>query len=116
VSEGRAEVVIPVKEELFHAAGAVHGPACFKALDDAAFFAANALVEDVFVLTTSFSLCLPRPVSSGEMRTESKVVHVAKSRIIAESVVHDDEGREIARSTGTFLRSKIELTADIGYR
>lgn len=116
VGEGTAEVIIPVKEKLFHAAGAVHGSAYFKILDDAAFFAANSLVEDVFVLTTSFNLYLTRPVSSGEMRAVGKVVQSSKSQIIAESVAYNTEGHEIARGTGTFLHSKIALSEDIGYR
>ncbi len=46
VDEGTAEITVPVKEELFHAAGAVHGSTYFKVLDDAAFFAANSLERD----------------------------------------------------------------------
>src|SRR4051812_23261804 len=56
VTEGRAEISVPVKPEFFHAARAIHGSVYFKALDDAAFFAANSLVTDVFVLTVSFNL------------------------------------------------------------
>ncbi|MDX8410357.1 MAG: PaaI family thioesterase [Mariprofundaceae bacterium] len=116
IGEGRAEVVIPVKKELFHAAGAVHGSVYFKALDDAAFFAANSLVEDVFVLATSFNLYLTRPVSSGLMRAVGRVVNTTKSQMIAESILYDADGREIARGSGTFLRSKITLIEEIGYR
>jgi len=115
VGEGTAEVVISVKEELFYAAGAVHGSVYFKALDDADFFAANSLVEDVFVLTTSFNLYLTRPVSSGQMRTVGRVVNTTKSQIIAESLLYVGEDREIARGTGTFLRRKIALDETIGY-
>ena len=50
--EGHAEVVIAVRHDFLHAAGAVHGSVYFKALDDAAFFAVNSLVDDVFVLTS----------------------------------------------------------------
>jgi hypothetical protein len=35
---------------------------------------------------------------------------------IAESVVVDGEGKEIARGSGNFVISKIKLTADMGYR
>jgi acyl-coenzyme A thioesterase PaaI-like protein len=67
VSEGRAEVSIPVRPEFFHAAHAVHGSVYFKALDDAAFFAVNSLVNDVFVLTVTYNVYLTRPVTSGVM-------------------------------------------------
>ena len=67
VSEGCAEVIIPVRPGLFHAAGAVHGSVYFKALDDSAFFAVNSLVDDVLVLTVSFNVYLTRSISEGEM-------------------------------------------------
>jgi uncharacterized protein (TIGR00369 family) len=73
-------------------------------------------VEDVFVLTTSFNLHLLRPVSSGEMRAVGTVVHQSRSQIIAESVVYDSEGRQISRGTGTFVRGRIRLSPEIGYR
>jgi hypothetical protein len=58
IGEGRAEIEIAVRPEFMHAAKAVHGSVYFKLLDDACFFAVNSLVEDVFVLTTSFNLYL----------------------------------------------------------
>jgi acyl-coenzyme A thioesterase PaaI-like protein len=65
IARGTAEVSIPVRPQLFHPAGAVHGSAYFKALDDAAFFAVNSLIEDLFVLTVSFNVHLTRPISCG---------------------------------------------------
>src|SRR6516162_11760327 len=115
ISEGRAVITMPVKPEFFHAAGAIHGSIYFKALDDSAFFAANSLVTDVFVLTVSFNLHIVRPVSAGELRASGIVVHQSRSLIVADSEVHDSEGRQVARGTGTFLPSKIPLTAEIGY-
>jgi len=60
IEAGRATLELPVSEKLHHPAGGVHGTAYFKALDDAAFFAVNSLVEDVFVLTTQLNLHLTR--------------------------------------------------------
>ncbi len=65
VREGEATLVMEVRACHFHAAGSLHGSVYFKALDDAAFFAVNSLVEDVFVLTTSFTVYLLRPVRRG---------------------------------------------------
>ncbi len=75
VGEGRAEVRMAVRQEFFHAASAVHGAVYFKAMDDAAFFAANSLLREVFVLTVSFTVYLTRPVSKGEMKAVGQVVH-----------------------------------------
>ena len=46
IGPGTCEVTIPARPDFFHAAGAVHGAVYFKALDDAAFFAANSLFAD----------------------------------------------------------------------
>jgi uncharacterized protein (TIGR00369 family) len=116
VGDGEAEISIAVKPQFFHAADAVHGSVYFKLLDDAAFFAVNSLVEDNFVLTASFTTYLLRPISEGSMTARGKVVHAGGKSFIAESVVVDGEGKEIARGNGNFVVSKIKLSADIGYR
>ncbi len=115
ISEGRAEFILPVRRDLFHAAGGVHGAVYFKALDDAAFFAVNSLVEDVFVLTVSFTVYLTRPISSGEMRATARVVHRSQRLFVAEAEVVDSKGRQIARGSGTFMRSNVALSPEIGY-
>ena len=116
ITEGQAQVSIPVRPDFFHAANAVHGAVYFKMLDDSAFFAANSLVEDVFVLTVSYNVYFTRPISEGMMKATGKVVQASRRLIIAESVVTDLEENEIARGSGTFLRSKIRLTEEIGYK
>ena len=115
ISHGEAEVTIAVKPEFFHAANAVHGSVYFKLLDDAAFFAVNSLIEDSFALTASFTTYLLRPVTEGTMKATGKVVWSGGRSFVAESVVVDEEGREIARGSGNFVASKIKLTADMGY-
>ncbi|MFC7167648.1 PaaI family thioesterase [Halospeciosus flavus] len=115
VLEGETELVMPVKESFHHPLGAAHGSVVFKALDDAAFFAANSLVEDVFVLTTDFNLYFERPVSEGEIRAVGEVVNENPNQLVAEAVAYDDAGNELARGSGQFRRSGAELTPDIGY-
>jgi uncharacterized protein (TIGR00369 family) len=116
ISQGEAEITIPVKPNFFHAADAVHGSVYFKLLDDAAFFAVNSLVEDYFVLTSSFTTYLLRPISEGTMKATGKVVYAGARSFVAESVVLNGEGKEIARGSGNFVVSKIRLTTDMGYR
>ena len=116
VSEGQSEIEIELNKGYFHAANAVHGSVYFKMLDDAAFFAENSLEKEVFVLTTSFTIYLTRPVSSGIMRAIGKVVNSTKTQFIAESVGYDSEGNEIARGSGVFVRGKFKLTEALGYK
>jgi uncharacterized protein (TIGR00369 family) len=115
VSPGQAEVSIPVRPELFHAAGAVHGAVYFKAMDDAAFFAVASLFDDVFPLTVTFNVYLMRPIAEGELRAVSEVVYQSRRLYIAESRLFNAQGREIGRGSGTFMKSQISLTPEIGY-
>ncbi len=90
-------------------------PSIFKALDDASFFAANSLVTDVFVLTVTYTVYFTRQASQGELRATGRVVHQSRNLIVAESELHDSLGSQVARGSGTFMRSQIALTPDIGY-
>jgi uncharacterized protein (TIGR00369 family) len=115
ISRGQAVVTLPVREDFHHAASAVHGAVYFKALDDAAFFAANSLVDDVFVLTVAFTVHFTRPVRDGTITATGRVVHQSRRMLIADVEAVDASGKVVARGTGTFMRSDIPLTPDIGY-
>ena len=115
VSEGAAEVVIAVRPDFFHAAHAVHGSVYFKALDDAAFFACNSLVPEVFVLTVTYNIYLTRPISEGTLRAKGRVVHQSRQLFVAEAELVDDRGRQIGRGSGSFMKSAIPLNESVGY-
>lgn len=115
VSEGAAEIEIELTEKFNHAAGGVHGSVYFKMLDDAAWYAANSLEAEYFLVTVSFTTYITRPVSSGKMKAVGKVVNKNKSQFISESVVYDSDGREIGRGNGVFVRSKAPLADAQGY-
>ena len=115
IAEGRAEVTIAVRPEFFHAAHAMHGSVYFKALDDAAFFSANSVVRDVFVLTVGFNIVLLRPVTDGTLTARGRLVHHSKNLLIADAELHDERGKLVARGTGTFMRSTIPLGPAVGY-
>ena len=116
IGDGSAEVVVAVKPTFFHAAGALHGSVYFKVLDDACFFAVASKVEDAFVVTASFTTYITRPVTGGTLTARGRAVHVGKTLFLAEAVVTDDAGAEVARGNGSFMRSKITLGPELGYR
>ncbi|MEO0462570.1 MAG: PaaI family thioesterase [Pseudomonadota bacterium] len=114
-SEGHAQIRFTVDENVFHAAGAAHGTVYFKMLDDAAFYAANTLATDRFLLTTSFNLHFTKPVRAGDVIAEGRWVSGKRRVFVAESRLVDEEGDEIGRGTGTFMRSRIALSSLPGY-
>jgi len=116
IGKGKAEITLQVDPKLFHAAGALHGSMYFLALDNAAFFAANSLVEKVFVLTANFNIYLIRPIKKGTLTATGRVVSQTRTQFICQAVACDDEGREVAWGIGTFVRSRQPLNAEIGYK
>lgn len=114
--EGRSRIDFEVDERVHHAAGAAHGTIYFKMLDDAAFYAANTLVTDRFLLTTSFNLHFTKPVRAGKVIAEGRWVSGRRRVLVAEARLVDSEGDEIGRGTGTLMRSRIALSSLPGYR
>ncbi|MBO9517880.1 MAG: PaaI family thioesterase [Porphyrobacter sp.] len=116
LGEGHSRIRFTVDEQHFHAAGAAHGTIYFKMLDDAAFYAANSMVTDRFLLTTGFNLLFTKPVRGGEVIAEGRWVSGRRRVFIADAHLTDSEGEEIGRGTGTFMRSHIPLSSLPGYR
>ncbi|MEJ7926999.1 PaaI family thioesterase [Sphingobium sp. AN641] len=113
---GHSVIDFEVDEGAFHAAGAVHGTVYFKMLDDAAFYAANSLVSDRFLLTTSFNLLFTRPIGPGRIRAEGRWISGKRRVYVAEASLIDSDGEEVGRGTGTFMRSQFPLSSLAGYR
>ncbi len=113
---GAAQIRFDLDERHFHAAGAAHGTSYFKMLDDAAFYAANSLVTDRFLLTTAFNLLFTKPLKAGPVVAEGKWVSGQRRVFVAEARLIDGSGEEAARGTGTFMRSHIPLAGLPGYR
>ncbi|AXJ95261.1 MULTISPECIES: PaaI family thioesterase [unclassified Sphingomonas] len=116
IAPGAARIRFTLDERHFHAAGAVHGTSYFKMLDDAAFYAANSLVTDRFLLTTAFNLLLTRPLRAGPVVAEGRWISGKRRVYVADARLIDADGEEAARGTGTFMRSQIPLSGLPGYR
>ena len=116
VGEGHARIRFRIDERFHHAAAAAHGTIYFKMLDDAAFYAANSLVTDRFLLTTAFNLHFTKPIRTGEVVAEGRWISGRRRVFIAEAHLTDADGDEIGRGTGTFMRSHIALAGLAGYR
>lgn len=113
--KGRARIDFAITPETYHAAGAAHGAVYFKMLDDAAFYAANTLITDRFLLTTSFNLHFTRPVRAGDVVAQGRWISGRRRVLVAEAWLIDEEGEMIGRGTGTFMRSHIGLSGLPGY-
>jgi uncharacterized protein (TIGR00369 family) len=113
---GIARIHFTLDPRYYHAGGAAHGTSYFKMLDDAAFYAANSLVTDRFLLTTAFNLLFTRPLREGPVVAEGRWISGQRRVLIADARLIDPDGEEVARGTGTFMRSRISLATLPGYR
>ena len=115
VSAGVSRIRFDIDETVNHAAGAAHGTIYFKMLDDAAFYAANSLVNDRFLLTTAFNLLFTRPLRGGPVIAEGRWISGRRRVYVADARLIDADGEEAARGTGTFMRSQYPLAGLPGY-
>lgn len=85
-------------------AGQAHGGLLFTLLDAALGRAAMAHVGgDFFCPTVEMKINYFRPVASGSLETRGRVVNTSAALCYAEGDIHDQDGRLIARATGTFF-------------
>ncbi|MBB6612379.1 PaaI family thioesterase [Pontibacter sp. Tf4] len=115
VQHQTAEITLPVKPDYSHGANAMHGALYFKLLDDAAYFAVASVVQDVFIVTSSFQINLVRPVTGGTIKAVGKVRTIGKNLFVAESTLYNDEGKEVAFGTGQFMKTTQPLSSLQGY-
>jgi acyl-coenzyme A thioesterase PaaI-like protein len=115
ISEGEAEIVIPIQETFYGAAGAVHTSICFTAMADSAALAVNSIVEKALVVTVNFELSSITPFATGELLARSRFLGMSGNHYLAESALTDSNGKEIGRGGGAFMESDILLSSDIGY-
>ena len=113
---GLARIRFEVEPSSYHAAAAAHGTLYFKMMDDAAFYACNALVSDRFLLTTAFNLVFTRPLKAGPVIAEGRWISGRRRVFVGEARLLMPDGGEAARGTGTFMRSHIPLSSLPGYR
>tara|TARA_Y100000814_G_scaffold25887_1_gene17137 strand:- start:207 stop:569 length:363 start_codon:yes stop_codon:yes gene_type:complete len=115
LSLGKCEIEMNVLKKFHHSANSLHGSVYFKMLDDAAWGASNTYVEDVFLFTYNFNIYLTKPVTSGLISAKGTVKDQIDGKIKAESILYDSEKKEIARGSGTFMRSKYLLKDAEGF-
>jgi uncharacterized protein (TIGR00369 family) len=110
-----AEITLQIEPKYFHAGRSLHGSVYFKLLDDGAYFSVQSIILDAFIYTTTFNIQLLRPVKTGTIKAIGTVTFKSKNLFIADAVLYDDKNREVARGSGNFMKSQLELNESLGY-
>ena len=67
LDKGTARIDIEATASMHHTGGFVHGSVYFKMLDDAAYFAAQTLETEFFLVTADYRIDLIRPFDQGHI-------------------------------------------------
>ena len=115
VSDNEAELSLAMREELFHAAGSLHGAIYFKLLDDSAYFAAASAEEEFFLYTKGYQIRFKRPVTGGLLTAKGRLMEKKEHEWIAISEITDENGKIVASGEGIFIKSTLKLVDQKGY-
>ena len=115
ISYNKAVITLPIETRYFHAAQAVHGSVYFRLLDDSAFFAVQSTQKEYFVLTKSFQIKLTRPIDSGLITAQGQFESRESGDLIASCILFNHHKKEIGFGQGVFVKSKIQLSDELGY-
>lgn len=80
-------------------------------LDDSAFFAAQSMETEFFLLTAQFNVHLFRPVIGGELKATGHVLVASRKLFTCESELSNEKGKLVARGYGTFMKSTVPLNS-----
>lgn len=99
VTSGRAEITMPVREDMVNGHGICHGGFIFALADSAFAFACNS--RNLVTVAAGARIDFLRPAKLGERLTAiATVVHQGKRSGIYDSIVTNQEGAIIAQFRG----------------
>ena len=102
VGEGTAVATMKVDSRFYNPMGTVHGGTMTDLADLSVGVATASLLKDDESFTTlELKINFLRPVFETELRAEAKVVHKGRTIALAETVLKNQEGKEVARATAT---------------
>jgi uncharacterized protein (TIGR00369 family) len=104
LSQGRYEVTLDLQPRHLSRAERVHGGVLFSMLDTALGRAVlSALPEGRGCATVEIKINYFRPVQSGRVRAEGRLCELTRSLGYSEGEVVNEEGKVLARASGTFF-------------
>jgi uncharacterized protein (TIGR00369 family) len=101
-NEGKAVLSMKVDSRFHNPMGTLHG-GIMTDLADASMGVAlmSTLGDDESFTTLELKMNFLRPVYEGEITAEAKVVHRGRTIALVESIIKNDQGKEVARGIAT---------------
>jgi uncharacterized protein (TIGR00369 family) len=103
------KVMLSVKPEVLQAYGKVHGGAIAGLLDSAIAVAVNSeITEDYGAATVELKVNYLKPVSTGKLQSQGKVLSKGRLIMVSEGKVWDEHGNLVAVGIATFRIFKLK--------
>lgn len=102
LGEGSATLAMKVDKRFHNPMGTLHGGIMTDIADACMGIATmTTLKEDESFTTLELKINFLRPVIQGEITAEANVLHRGRTIVLVQSVVKNDEGKEVARGMAT---------------
>ena len=101
--EGRASMVLPLREELTNPYGMMHGGALASLADSAMASAMHSRFPGRTFFTTQLEITYKAPMRSQEVIAEAKIYDQRLNMHFTEVMMTDNEGELIAQATAVFF-------------
>jgi len=116
IDSGETEILIPYHNKFKALDGTIHSSVLTKALNDAALYAVTSFFDKILIGTASFTTMYMQAVTSGDLIAKGHFIGASGGHLLAEAVLTDSEGNEVARGNGTFIETETVLTSKSGYK
>ena len=105
ISEGKAIMKLPMRDELRQPYGLLHGGATASLIDTATAFAVVAAIgQEEKATTVDLTIHYLRPVIDEAIVCEAKVVRAGKRLLTVSAEVHNESGKLIATALSTYSK------------
>jgi acyl-coenzyme A thioesterase PaaI-like protein len=84
-------------------------------MNDAALFAVSSVIQKSLTSSADFNIQLSRPIAEGELIARGRLLGTADDHCLAEAVLTNEQGEELARGAGAFVKSEVPLSSEMGY-
>ena len=107
-AEGKIQVIIDVNDNLKQFYGNVHGGVIATLLDTSIAVAINQeLGEGEGAATVEMRINYLRPVNTGRLRAQGKIIQKGRKIIVGQGEIKDDADNLIAFGTATFIVTQL---------
>ncbi len=103
-ADGRAEISIPVTENMLQSAGVVHGGILCTLIDTVLGTVVRAALQrPVPMATIDLNVSFLRPGGVGRLYARGEVIKAGRRVVVGVADVLDDKGRKLATGRGSFM-------------